>query len=126
MIGEDADPDPDPALDPDPTHQVIGIEEEEIGGNVTEEIGIEVEATATGTDEEIVPDVETAKVAAGTVDVMIVEDAENPLETTVPKGMVASAKNLKVRGDPIAVKRVKRAKKSLITNQILKKKNKPR
>ena len=127
MIGEDAGQDPGPALDPDPTRQVIGIGEEEKEEIVTEETGTEVEAIATGIDEEIVLDVETAKAVAGTVDAMIAEGTMKLLETKVLKGMVAITKNRKVQEDRTVAKKARRAKKSLITSQILKsRKNKPR
>ena len=127
MIGEDAGQDPGPALDPDPTRQVIGIGEEEIEEIVTEETGTEVAVIATGIDGEIVLDVETATAVAGTVDAMIAEGTMKFLETKVRKGMVAITKNRKVQEDRTVAKKVRRAKKSLITSQILKlRKNKPR
>ena len=127
MPGEDAGQDPGPALDPDPTRQVIGIGEEEIEEIVTEETGTEVAVIATGIDGEIVLDVETATAVAGTVDAMIAEGTMKLLETKVLTGMVAITKNRKVQGDRTVAKKVRRAKKSLITSQILKlRKNKTR
>ena len=127
MIEEDAGQDPGPALDPDHTRQVIGIGEEEKEEIVTEETGTEVAVIAIGIDEEIVLDVETAKAVAGTVDAMIAEGTMKLLETKVRKGMVAITKNRKVQEDRTVAKKARRAKKSLITSQILKsRKNKPR
>ena len=120
MIEEDAGQDPGPALDPDHTRQVIGIGEEEKEEIVTEETGTEVAVIAIGIDEEIVLDVETAKAVAGTVDAMIAEGTMKLLETKVRKGMVAITKNRKVQEDRTVAKKARRAKKSLITSQILK------